>query len=102
MKEKKENKRIAYTVSRKAPAVWLTLLLGILALAGFLLRAFWFRPSDTGCWTLWIRDLIPCLAVLYLVYQLAVNGKDRVYRLTLPFWALLLSLVYGVWGCLAW
>ncbi len=102
MNEKKEKTRIAYTASRKAPAFWLSLIFGALALVGFLLRAFWFQPADTGCWTLWIRELIPCLASLYLVYQMAMNGKDRVYRLTLPYWALLLSLVYGVWGCLAW
>ena len=94
--------RGAYTTDRKSPARWLSVLLALAALAGFTARVFWFRQPETGCWTLWLRDLLPALAALFFAYQLAVRGKDRTYRLSLPFWILSLSFVYTAWGSLPW
>ena len=98
----KQHQRTAYAVGLKNPLTWLSALLALAALAGFVARAFWFRQPDTGCWTLWIRDLLPALAALYFVWQLLLHGRDRVYRLTLPFWVLCLSFVYTAWGNLNW
>ena len=94
------NNRISYTTSLKNPAVWLAALLALAALVGFILRTF--RLTLLSCWTLWCCGLIPALGALYFVYQLLVRGRDRVYRLSLPFWALTLSLIYGVWGLMPW
>lgn len=97
-----KTKRAAYTTSLKNPLVWLSALLALAALAGFVARAFWFRRPDTGCRTLWLRDLLPALAALYFIWQLLVHGRDRAYRLTLPFWILLLGFVFSAWDLLAW
>ena len=93
--------RISYTTSLKNPLVWLSALLALAALAGFIARAVW--PGwNVGCWTLWLRAILPALAALFFVYQLLVRGRDRVYRLSLPFWLLTASLLYAAWGALAW
>ena len=98
----KQKQRISYTISRSNPLTWLSALLALAAFAGFLARAFWFRQPDTGCWALWLRDLLPALAALYFAYQLLVHGKDRCYRLCLPYWVLMLSLTFLAWSSLPW
>ena len=98
----KQFKRIAYTTSLKHPAVWLSALLALAAMTGFLLRAFGPRQPQTGCWTLWLRTLLPALAALYFAYQLLVRGRDRTYRLSLPFWVLTLSFTVLLWSGFAW
>ena len=95
----KQKQRISYTVSRKNPLTWLAALLALAAAVGFLGRAF---APGTSCWTRWIRDLLPGLAALYFAYQLLVHGKDRLYRLSLPFWPLAVSFAYAAWDGLAW
>ncbi|MBQ6160238.1 MAG: hypothetical protein IJK24_04760 [Oscillospiraceae bacterium] len=93
--------RIAYTVSRKNPLVWLSALLALAALAGFLLRARQLCGTER-CWALWFQALLPALAALFFAYQLLVRGKDRSYRLSLPFWVLTASLLFAAWSALPW
>ena len=98
----KDTKRIPYTTTLTQPAVWLSALLAICALAGFALRSFCFRPAGTDGWTLWLRDLLPGLAALFFAYQLLIRGRDRVYRLSLPFWVLCLRFAASGWRGLPW
>lgn len=98
----KASRRTAYTVSLKNPLTWLAALLAMAALVGFLLRAFPYRLPGTGCLALWIGTVLPGLGALFFVYQLLVRGRDRVYRLSLPWWILALSLLRTVWGSCAW
>ncbi len=96
-----KTKRVAYTTTLKNPLVWLSALLAAAALAGFVARAVW--PGwDAGCRNLWLRAILPALAALFFAYQLLVRGRDRVYRLSLPFWLLTASLLCAAWGALAW
>ena len=94
-----KTKRFSYTINLKNPLTWLAALLALAAAVGFFGRGF---APGVGCWTRWIRDLLPGLAALYFVYQLLVHGKDRLYRLSLPFWTLALSFSYAAWSGLAW
>ncbi len=94
--------RIAYTTTLKNPLVWLSALLALAALAGFIARAFGWQRPDAGFWTLCFRTVLPALAALFFAYQLTVRGKDRVYRLSLPFWLLTLTLIWCGWTALAW
>ena len=89
----KAHRRIAYTTSLKNPLTWLSALLALAALVGFILRAARRSAPVTGCWTLWLCAIVPALAALFFAYQLLVRGRDRVYRLSLPFWALALEIV---------
>ena len=95
----KKSTRISYTRSLKNPLVWLAALLALAALAGFVSRAIG-RPM--GGWALWLRCILPALAALFFGYQLLVRGKDRLYRLSLPFWLLMLCFCFCAWAALPW
>ena len=90
--------RIAYTVNHRNTDVWISVVLALMALTGFFDRTL----EGLHGWMLWIRGILPMLAALYYVWQLLVNGKERIYRLTLPFWVLLLGRVWIGWGVLPW
>ena len=95
----KQKQRIAYTVSRKNPLTWLAALL---ALAAAVLLFRQAGREGISCWERWLRGVLPALGALYFVWQLLLHGEDRVYRLTLPFWTLLLGFVFSAWGLLPW
>lgn len=101
VKEMKSNP-IAYTAGNRNPGVWISAVLALTALVGFVDATFAITANGLHGWMLWIRGILPMLAALYFVWQLLANGKDRVYRLTLPFWALLLGRVWIGWGYLPW
>ena len=94
----KMKKRISYAVSRKNPLTWLSALLALAAAVLLVGRA----AFGIGGWERWLRGILPALGAVYFLWQLLVHGKDRVYRLTLPFWVLLLGFVFRAWGLLAW
>ena len=93
----KTKQRIAYTVSRKNPLVWLSALLAALALAGFVLRGVELSRSSGSFWFRLVTAWLPALGSLCFVYQLLVNGKDRLYRLSLPLWLLMLGEIWLIW-----
>ena len=95
----KQRQRISYTVSHKNPLTWLA---AALALAAAVLLFWRAGQTGAGCWKRWLRGVLPALAALYFVWQLLLHGKDRVYRLTLPFWVLLLGFAFSAWGLLPW
>ena len=97
-----KTRRVAYTTSLKNPLVWLSALLALAALVGYVLRAFPYRAPGTGCWTLWICSILPGLGALFFMYQLLVRGCDRLYRLSLPYWILTISFLYAAWSGLPW
>ena len=97
----KNTKRICYTVSLKNPLVWLSALLALAAMVGFLFRAFG-SVMNLNCWARWFCALLPALGALFFAYQLLVRGKDRTYRLSLPFWVLTAGLIFVVWSVESW
>ena len=97
----KQKNRISYTAALKNPLVWLSALLALAALAGFIWRAA-LPGGAAGFWPVCFRLLLPAFGAFYLVYQLLLHGRDRLYRLSLPFWLLMLSLSYAAWSALAW
>lgn len=92
--------RIAYTVSRKNPLVWIAVILALAAAVGFFLR-LGFDPCE-GFWKALLTSVLPGLGAVYFAYQLAVNGKERVFRLSLTFWLLSLDAACYVWNSFAW
>ncbi len=87
-------KRVCYTASRRNPMVWLSALTVIAAAAGYIANAV--CGGAPGVAGLWLRVILPVLACLYFTYQLLANGKERVFRLSLPFWMLGVSLFYAL------
>ena len=98
----KQSSRVAYTVSVKNPLSWLAALLALAALWFFAGRAFGGYVPVGGCRSLWLRGILPALAALFFAYQLLVHGRDRSYRLSLPFWVLMLCFCYSAWCALSW
>ena len=90
--------RIAYTVNPRNPVVWISAVLAFTAMIGFADMTFAITGNGAHGWMRFVRGILPMLAALYFVWQLLVNGKERIYRLTLPFWALLLGRVWIGWG----
>ena len=92
-----KKQRIAYTVSRKNPLVWLAVLLALLAAVGFFLRLHFGaqRLSDSiDLWCDLFLSILPGLGAVYFAYQLAVNGTERIFRLSLPFWLLAVEAIF--------
>ena len=97
----KQENRIAYTTSLQNPLVWLSALLALAALAGLIWRAA-LPGGAPGFWPLCFRLLLPGFGALFFAYQLLVRGKDRIYRLSLPFWLLMLCVIWQAWQGAAW
>lgn len=97
--------RIAYTVSRKNPLVWIAVILALLAAVGFFLRLSGQTKaseiSTDGFWVGCFISVLPGLGAVYFAYQLTVNGKERVFRLALPFWLLAAEAIFLGWA-MAW
>ena len=100
-----KHSRIAYTVSRKNPLVWIAVILALAAAVGFFLRlgtAVQNEKIGFDFWTGCFISVLPGLGAVYFAYQLAVNGKERVFRLSLPFWLLSADAACYVWSSFAW
>lgn len=99
-----KHSRIAYTVSRKNPLLWIAVILALAAAVGFFLRLS--GGSEAGelsrFWFDCLLCVLPGLGALYFAYQLAVNGKERIFRLSLPLWLLTVGAVFRVWNSFAW
>ena len=99
-----KHSRIAYTVSRNNPLLWIAVILALAAAVGFFLRLS--GGSEAGelsrFWFDCLLCVLPGLGALYFAYQLAVNGKERIFRLSLPLWLLTVGAVFRVWNSFAW
>ena len=84
-----------YYVNRKNPLVWLAALLGVCAAAGYIANVTCGKGAGVSGAMVWLRVVLPVLAAVYFCWQLLLHGKDRVYRLALPYWMLLLSFIYA-------
>ena len=100
-----KHSRIAYTVSRKNPLVWIAVILALMAAVGFFLRLSGQAKTSEVSSEFWFNCffiVLPGLGALYFAYQLAVNGKEWVFRLSLPFWLLTVEAIILVWNESAW
>ena len=86
-------KRICYSASRRNPLTWLAALAVLAAAAGYIANAACGGAEGAA---LWLRVILPVIACLYFSYQLLANGKERVFRLSLPFWLFGVSLFYAL------
>ena len=96
-----KHSRIAYTVSRKNPLVWIAVILALAAALGFFLRlSGQTKASEISADGFWIGCFlsVPGLGALYFAYQLAVNGKEWIFRLSLPLWLLTAEAIFFVWA----
>ncbi len=91
--------RVSYTTSLKNPLVWLSALLALASLVSFPLCG---SAGNLGFWSLLLRGVLPALGALFFAYQLPVRGRDRVYRLSLPFWLLTVDFLFAAWATLDW
>lgn len=74
-----KKQRIAYTVSRKDPLVWIAVILALLAAVGFFLRPRFITQGADDHFDFWMGlffSVLPGLGAVYFAYQLAVNGKN--------------------------
>ena len=97
--------RIAYTVSRKNPLVWIAVVLALAAAVGFFLRLRFVGQGADNRFDFWMDVffcVLPGLGAVYFAYQLAVNGKERLFRLSLPFWLLAAEAIFLAWTFMAW
>lgn len=85
---------VSYTVIRRNPLVWLAALAALLAFAGYIADVTCRKGTGVSGAEIWLRVVLPCAAALYFVYQLLVNGKERSYRLSLPFWLLEIGFIW--------
>lgn len=72
---------------------WLAALAALAAAAGYIVGAVCSSAAGAA---LWLRVIVPVIACLYFSYQLIANGKERVFRLSLPFWLFGISLFYAL------
>ena len=98
----KHDVRVAYTVSRKNPLVWLSALLALGAAVGFFVRLGASRLNAAEFWTDCFVGVLPGLGAVYFVCQLLLHGKDRLYRLSLPFWLLAADGIFCAWALEPW
>ncbi len=91
--------RIAYTTTLKNPLVWLSALLALGALVSLPLCG---SAGNLGFWSVLLRGVLPALGALFFVWQLLLHGRDRIYRLSLPFWLLTLDALFAAWVVLDW
>ena len=100
-----KKQHVAYTVSRKNPLTWLAVLLALLAAVGFFLRLHFVTQGGDDRFEFWMGlffSVLPGLGAVYFAYQLAVNGKERVFRLALPFWLLAAEAIFLGWAFTVW
>ncbi|MBO4419988.1 MAG: hypothetical protein J5789_09230 [Oscillospiraceae bacterium] len=100
-----KHSRIAYTVSRKNPLVWIAVVLALASAVGFFLRLRFAEQGADNRLDFWIGvffSVLPGLGAVYFAYQLAVNGKERLFRLSLPFWLLAAEAIFLAWAFMAW
>ena len=84
-----------YFVHRKNALTWLAALAAVCAAAGYIANVTCGKGAGVSGATIWFRVVLPVLAAICFCYQLLVHGKDRVYRLALPYWMLCLSFIYS-------
>ena len=94
MVEEYMKKRISYTTSKRNPLRWLAVLMAAAAAVGYVVNAFCGRGGGNGCAWTWLRVVLPAAAALYFAWQLGRNGRDRLYRLSLPYWLLVIGEIF--------
>lgn len=99
----KTKRRYYYTVKLFNPLIWLAALAVLAGAAGYIASVTCGKGAGvTGAW-IWLRVVLPVAAALYFCYQLLVHGRDRIFRLALPFWMLEIGYIFATFHLgLAW
>ena len=87
-------RRVSYTTKLKNPLVWLAALSALAAAAGYIANATCGKGAGVCGTRIWLRVVLPVAAALYFCYQLLIHGRDRLFRLSLPFWMLEIGFIY--------
>ena len=74
-------KRLHLYVSRKHPALWLTGLLMLLAIAARI--AAYAQAENVGVWR---QILLPALALILFLLMAFLTGEEMLYRTAIPVW----------------
>ena len=91
-------RRVSYTSTLKNPLVWLAALAALAGAAGYIANVTCGKGAGvSGAW-IWLRVVLPTAAALYFSYQLLVHGRDRLYRLAVPFWMLEIGYIYATFS----
>ena len=96
-------RRVSSSTTLKNPLVWLAALAALAGAAGYIANVTCGKGAGvSGAW-IWLRVVLPTAAALYFCYQLLVHGRDRLYRLAVPFWMLEIGYIYATFSLgLAW
>ena len=96
-------RRVSYSTTLKNPLVWLAALAALAGAVGYIANVTCGKGAGvSGAW-IWLRVVLPTAAALYFCYQLLVHGRDRLYRLAVPFWMLEIGYIYATFSLgLAW
>ena len=89
--DKAMKKRVAYYVSRKNPLIWLAALV-MLASAALRIANVCGKGADAR--TMWLLVVLPVAGCLFYVLNILCDGKERLYRSSIP--VMLLTLYYGI------
>ena len=100
---KNQKRRVYYTTRIQNPLVWLAALAALAGAAGYIAAVTCGKGAGvSGAW-IWLRVVLPTAAALYFCYQLLAHGRDRLYRLALPFWMLEIGYIFATFHLgLAW
>ena len=89
-------KRLHLYVSRKHPALWLTGLLMLLAIAARI--AAYAQAENVGVWR---QILLPALAVILFLLMAFLTGEEMLYRTAIPVWMLGICQAWQMYFVLA-
>ena len=84
-------KRVAYYVSRKSVLIWLAAL-AMVASAALRIANVCGKGADAR--TMWLLVVLPVAGCLFYVLNILCDGKERLYRSSIP--VMLLTLYYGI------
>ena len=84
-------KRVAYYVSRRSVLIWLAAL-AMVASAALRIANVCGKGADAR--TMWLLVVLPVAGCLFYVLNILCDGKERLYRSSIP--VMLLTLYYGI------
>ena len=85
------NKRVSYYVSRKNALTWIAALLLV---GSIIARIAFFCEKGADCLTVWLRIVLPVLAVILFCLRMLLDGQEHFFKTSFP--VALMAIYFGV------